>query len=50
MTLDLGTFSDCDLKVRSCIRIEMAKVDIVGSFSRSGSFDIEVGFRLEKLE
>jgi len=48
--LDLGACSECDLEVRSGIRLEFAKVGNLAILVGSGKFDIEVGMEFRKSE
>ena len=48
--LDLGARPDCDLEVRSRIRLELAKIRILAILAGSGNFDIGVGMDFWKLE
>ena len=50
MILDLGACPDCDLEVRSGIRLEMAKIRFFEILTGSVIFDIGVGFQFWKLE
>lgn len=50
MILDLEARSECDLKIPSGIRHELAKVGILAILAGSGNFNIGVGLDFRKLE